>query len=685
MTSVHFFLTVAGLSENVQGGVFRAVRRAIVIGNGCAGAENQCIGLVRSLGLVDRHLYYSVARPRGGGINRWLQWLSTSLFKRLDHFISSICAGFSIKSKMPVFSIGGITDVFEVADAKQIAALARRSAADALQVLERDLAIFGFFIALGRSTQSFLAANGFNSLENPAEDLVRHFIGGSLLQYPQLSAISSYQLYVEVVCEELEWLPFYPNKKDSQPAEQAHGHRSRPQGPPNYDALPQILNVCSYWLQSFIKYSKWPENPSNVKAAKFLSKGHNKLIQCKEKLGISSLAVTEAGFIDMNAFSTDKESSSFDKALESVDEALVRLESLLQQLHASSSSSGKEQIKAACSDLEKIRKLKKEAEFLEASFRAKAASLQEGDGDTDSQESSEEQKQNLKGNETKNSFNSVDQGTRNRGFWGFFDCPPKRKPAPKLLVFFNYLSYVQTCVKHISDLIFCWRLISQILGVSNLVFTQLEDAFLKVSRFFYNMHAEKYTERSTENEPNEIYRFELLRNELIELEKRVQGSTYESVNGEVVLKMINVDASTLRTATLEWKDEFASLSKPLVVVNIGGPTKYPLELWKPKNIFLQKNTEEEYITIVAEQMVAEVITGEMRSNSKVYIWDGKEPNPHLGHLALADAFIITADSISMLSEACTTGKPVYVVGAERCTWKFSTFRRPSMKEELVDL
>lgn len=69
--------------------------------------------------------------------------------------------------------------------------------------------------------------------------------------------------------------------------------------------------------------------------------------------------------------------STYSQALESVDEALVRLESLLQQLHASSSSSGKEQIKAACSDLEKIRKLKKEAEFLEASFRAKAASLQE--------------------------------------------------------------------------------------------------------------------------------------------------------------------------------------------------------------------------------------------------------------------------------------------------------------------
>lgn len=63
--------------------------------------------------------------------------------------------------------------------------------------------------------------------------------------------------------------------------------------------------------------------------------------------------------------------------MESVEEALVRLEKLLQELHVSSSGSGKEHLKAACSDLEKMRKLKKEAEFLEASFRAKAASLRQ--------------------------------------------------------------------------------------------------------------------------------------------------------------------------------------------------------------------------------------------------------------------------------------------------------------------
>lgn len=54
---------------------------------------------------------------------------------------------------------------------------------------------------------------------------------------------------------------------------------------------------------------------------------------------------------------------------------MVKLENLLQELHVSSSNSGTEDLKAACSDLEMIRRLKKEAEFLEASFRAKAEYL----------------------------------------------------------------------------------------------------------------------------------------------------------------------------------------------------------------------------------------------------------------------------------------------------------------------
>ncbi|MCO5568858.1 hypothetical protein L7F22_022560 [Adiantum nelumboides] len=73
--------------------------------------------------------------------------------------------------------------------------------------------------------------------------------------------------------------------------------------------------------------------------------------------------------------------------------------------------------------------------------------------------------------------------------------------------------------------------------------------------------------------------------------------------------------------------------------------------------------------------LVDYVSSELSSHSKVYIWDGQGPNPHLGHLAWADAFVITADSISMLSEACSTGKPVYVIGAEKCKWKIAAFHK----------
>ncbi|XP_041997695.1 uncharacterized protein LOC121747664 isoform X3 [Salvia splendens] len=260
----------------------------------------------------------------------------------------------------------------------------RLTTSESIEVLERDLAIFGFFIALGRSTQSFLFSNGFETMVDPLQGLIRHLIGGSVLYYPQLSAISSYQLYVEVMCEELDWLPFYPGFSSN--SKRTFGHKHI-EGPPNAEAIPLVLDVCSYWIESFIKYSKWLENPSNVKAAKFLSKGHEKLKTCMEELGIQR-----------NRSPVDKESQSFDKELENVEVSLLRLEELLQELHVSRSSSGKEHLKAACSDLERIRRLKKEAEFLEVSFRAKAASIQQNDMFSE-QETAREERANSESNE----------------------------------------------------------------------------------------------------------------------------------------------------------------------------------------------------------------------------------------------------------------------------------------------
>ncbi|KAI3851711.1 hypothetical protein MKW92_000912 [Papaver armeniacum] len=359
---------------------------------------------------------------------------------------------------------------------------------ESIEVLEKDLAIFGFFIALGRSTQSFLFENNFDVLDDPLESFIRYLIGGSVLYYPQLSSISSYQLYVEVVCEELEWLPFYPIEEGA--VKRSRSHTSKAKGPPNAAAVPQVLDVSSCWMQSFIKYSKWLENPTNIKSAAFLSRGHNKLRACTEELGILKNRMEENVVGNQRAVSgnysqTKKELDSFDEALENVEEAVKRLEQLLQELHVSSSDHGKEHLKAACSDLERIRKLKKEAEFLEASFRAKAASLQQ-----------EEVKNSSQFFKRKNEISDIVEGSvrdgtqadrvvdNPRGLWSML--VPERKTESGSL---EGETLGQAVVSKMGDI---------------------------------------------DSDSNEIRRFELLRNELIELENRVQRSSQQSENEEDV-------------------------------------------------------------------------------------------------------------------------------------------------------
>ena len=61
------------------------------------------------------------------------------------------------------------------------------------------------------------------------------------------------------------------------------------------------------------------------------------------------------------------------------------------------------------------------------------------------------------------------------------------------------------------------------------------------------------------------------------------------------------------------------------------------------------------------------------------IWDGKGDNPYLEYLAIADALVVTGDSVSMMSEACLMGKPVYVAEVPMKNLRFKRF-----KESLYD-
>jgi mitochondrial fission protein ELM1 len=43
-----------------------------------------------------------------------------------------------------------------------------------------------------------------------------------------------------------------------------------------------------------------------------------------------------------------------------------------------------------------------------------------------------------------------------------------------------------------------------------------------------------------------------------------------------------------------------------------------------------------------------------------WIWEGEGANPYFAFLGAADAFVVTEDSINMVAEAASTGKPIYI-------------------------
>jgi mitochondrial fission protein ELM1 len=55
------------------------------------------------------------------------------------------------------------------------------------------------------------------------------------------------------------------------------------------------------------------------------------------------------------------------------------------------------------------------------------------------------------------------------------------------------------------------------------------------------------------------------------------------------------------------------------------------------------------------------------------IWDGTGENPYFAYLAAADAVLVTADSVSMVSEAAATGRPVHVIELDGGNRKFRHF------------
>lgn len=124
----------------------------------------------------------------------------------------------------------------------------------------------------------------------------------------------------------------------------------------------------------------------------------------------------------------------------------------------------------------------------------------------------------------------------------------------------------------------------------------------------------------------------------------------------------------LRQAAIDFKDQLSSLKHPFIAVLLGGTNKrYTL------NPSVIASMAERLKSIARTYDVGLAITPSRRTEPEnyealqthfkdfpAYIWDRQGENPYMAMLALAQTLIVTSDSVSMVSEACFTGKPVYI-------------------------
>ena len=125
----------------------------------------------------------------------------------------------------------------------------------------------------------------------------------------------------------------------------------------------------------------------------------------------------------------------------------------------------------------------------------------------------------------------------------------------------------------------------------------------------------------------------------------------------------------LAKETVQWKDRFDSLPRPLIAVIVGGATKrkpFPgeqaLDIGSKVAALAKESGGSILLTTSRRtgQAAEQALLGVIPEPRFVHVWQPEGDNPYLGFLALADAIVVTGDSVTMCAEACATEAPVYV-------------------------
>ena len=160
---------------------------------------------------------------------------------------------------------------------------------------------------------------------------------------------------------------------------------------------------------------------------------------------------------------------------------------------------------------------------------------------------------------------------------------------------------------------------------------------------------------------------------------------HDDMRGDNVLvsrgALHRVNARRLAAEAGNWRSATAHLPRPLVAVLVGGSNRHyrmdaPWARHFGAQLVAMARAKGCGLLVTPSRRTPPGVMAEIEAALKdlpAVLWNGKGDNPYFGYLALADTIIATCDSVSMISEALSTGKPVLLARLAGASRRFQRF------------
>jgi uncharacterized protein len=170
---------------------------------------------------------------------------------------------------------------------------------------------------------------------------------------------------------------------------------------------------------------------------------------------------------------------------------------------------------------------------------------------------------------------------------------------------------------------------------------------------------------------------------------------HDSLRGDNVIvartALHGITPEKLREAARQFDRALSHLPRPLIAVLVGGSNKHQefsaeATFRLARDLVLAAQTCRGSLAVTSSRRTGaenERILRKCLGSVPTFFWDGTGENPYLGMLALADAVVVTNDSVSMASEASATGKPIHIFSVSDGGGKLRRFHKALMEDGIA--